>query len=700
MNLTLPQQLRAPLFRDDEPVIQGRPQTGASDPGGRIPRFGDTDFWDFNSVLRRPANVAPSTWRIRFAGPLTDPYWNLLTREVLMIAANPTHRAVINHGLSLGSTGVAVATMQNFVSYLRRLANWAAENGLPPCPDQWTSDVLRRRIKYMRDSTTTGPATTASHVTLLRQMTAMAPALSLPWPSDDPWPGKTARQVADYPMSSELVLKPVPPHIWFPLIRAAWTYIHTFAPDILRASHRYEKLKAAASTRILGRHEEVRTWLADPANKVPVRFENGRPTGSIPQPNYHYLALLLGFDRKSGNALFHGHSKRASERCRMAMEAVAEGRFCPDSIIDDLVHVTRPDGSTGPWHPGIDAYSLYHLRIALRNAAFVLVVGLSMMRDSEVQEITRDSVVEHYSSPAIASTLHKGRPGQPRKHWWITEPVAEAIAVAELLTESDRIFAAMPRRGTQKVHGVRLLRSFIDGVNQGRAWSGLDEIPDGYVRPHMFRRTMAMLTDQFAGSEIALGIQLKHIATRALANAATRGYAAGDASWAEHLKDAIEVARFRKIKDLFSLHKEGQVIGFGPGADRLTTAFDQIISTAKARGGDARVEEDLLRKTRVTIRFGALNNCLYDDTNPSGAVCLEHAVVPPGHTGPLHDRCRPDRCGNSMIGIEHIPIHDSHRRTQLKLLQTPGLPACRKQLITRELERVEAILDKAGEART
>ncbi|MEU3312796.1 hypothetical protein ABZ743_09075 [Streptomyces sp. NPDC006662] len=235
-------------------------------------------------------------------------------------------------------------------------------------------------------------------------------------------------------------------------------------------------------------------------------------------------------------------------------------------------------------------------------------------------------------------------------------------------------------------------------MNQGRAWSGLDGIPDGYVRPHMFRRTMAMLTDQFAGSEIALGIQLKHIATRALANAATRGYAAGDASWAEHLKDAIEVARFRKIEDLFTLHKEGQVIGFGPGADRLTTTFDQIISTAKARGGDARVEEDLLRKTRVTIRFGTMNNCLYDDTNPSGAVCLEHAVVPPGHTGPLHNRCRPDRCGNSMIGIEHIPIHDSHRRTQLKLLQTPRLPACRKQLITRELERVEAILDKASEA--
>ncbi|MFJ5294392.1 hypothetical protein [Streptomyces sp. NPDC088348] len=34
----------------------------------------------------------------------------------------------------------------------------------------------------------------------------------------------------------------------------------------------------------------------------------------------------------------------------------------------------------------------------------------------------------------------------------------------------------------------------------------------------------------------------------------------------------------------------------------------------------------------------------------SGAICLENTVIPPGHSGPLSDRCRPDRCGNSMIG--------------------------------------------------
>lgn len=101
----------------------------------------------------------------------------------------------------------------------------------------------------------------------------------------------------------------------------------------------------------------------------------------------------------------------------------------------------------------------------------------------------------------------------------------------------------------------------------------------------------------------------------------------------------------------------------------------------------------MLRKARITIRFGTLNHCLFDHANPAGALCLESAVVPAGHTGPLEERCRPDRCRNSLIGPEHIPIHDTHRRTQLTLLQTPGLPECRQALIHRELERVEAVLD-------
>ena len=242
-----------------------------------------------------------------------------------------------------------------------------------------------------------------------------------------------------------------------------------------------------------------------------------------------------------------------------------------------------------------------------------------------------------------------------------------------------------------------MTEKFIAFANAGRVWSGLDEIPAGDARPHMFRRTMAMLTDQFPGSEIALGIQLKHVATRALANRATQGYAASDPAWSEHLESAIDAARFRRITDLYQAHKDGQPIGFGPGTDRVTDVFEEIQATVAARGGDARVEESLLRKARITIRFGTLNHCLFDEANPAGAVCLEHAVVPAGHTGPLEERCRPDRCRNSLIGVEHIPIHDAHRRTQLTLLNTPSLPTVRQALIRRELERVEAVLDTIPE---
>ena len=68
--------------------------------------------------------------------------------------------------------------------------------------------------------------------------------------------------------------------------------------------------------------------------------------------------------------------------------------------------------------------------------------------------------------------------------------------------------------------------------------------------------------------------------------------------------------------------------------------------------------------------------------------------MPEGHKGPLHDRCRPDRCANSVIGPEHVPIWASERRTLLKLIDTPGLSPCRKEALQRELSTVETILDK------
>ncbi|MFD6967845.1 integrase [Streptomyces sp. NPDC059949] len=680
------------LFRTDEPVIQGRPLLpGARSGDTRVPLFGDTDVMDFNGVVNKPANRDPSWWRIRFAGPLAEPHWNLLAREIVMILANPQHEQLQARELHFGFDPWGVGTINLHMGCLRGAITWAREQGLSDDPGRWTVADLRQRVESLKDQV--APSTLTRHIAFFKKLASFAPALSCGWPAADPWPGKLAGQVAGDVRDGEMSTRAIPPDIWFPLVRAAWAYVHDFAPDILRALRLVERLGQDAVASSANKDTALDRYLADTSNKIPCHYDPQWPTELQPEVHWAILGLLLGVKETSHGALFGRSSPAARRRRAKVLLAVQEGRHAFGLPLD-LVHVRQPDGSNGPWHPGFDLYELSNLATTLRNASFVLVAALSMMRDSELQEITRGSVVEHYNAPAIASTLVKGHEGRPRRHWWISEPVAEAIAVAEELSpHAHRVFVTLrPGAVNEELDGGAMVDSFIASVNAGVACSGLDAIPKGKVRPHMFRRTMAMLTDQFAGSEIALGIQLKHIATRALANRATRGYASPDPAWAEHLEHAVHAARFRRLQDLYEAHGRGGNIGFGPGAQRLKDAFDQIADTAKARHGDARVEADLLRKARITIRFGILNNCLFDERRPSGALCLENAAVPEGHTGPLEDRCRPDRCPNSVITTDHAQIYEAHHRTQLQLLQIKDLPATRKALITREAERAEAVL--------
>ncbi|MDG5807234.1 integrase [Streptomyces ossamyceticus] len=695
MILALPQQRRPSLFRDDEPVVQGRPLLPeARESGAYVPRFGDTGLWDFNGVLKRPANANASDWKIHFSQGLEDPYWNLLTRELMMLIFNQRHPAVLKSGVVLDGAA-SPRTLIRIASCLRTTIRWASEEGLSTSPDRWTAEDLRQRIASL---VTEGlsPDTIRNYVTSLKNLAAAEPALSLPWPAGDPWPGQSARSVAKTAPRRFLATPTVPPTTWFPLVRAAWTYIHDFAPDVLRADRRLHELRSSARPSVRGLDQRLEEWLANPQNKIPVHAATAENQG--PQVQWKLLMLLLGYEPEAHSAISAPTCPARVRRRILITDAAADGRTTTHALTGDLAQVVRPDGSTGPWHPGIDQRALFDVKTALRDAAFVLVVGLSMMRDSEIHEILRDPVVEHYSTPAIASTKIKGTTNRPGKHWWIAEPLVEALAVAEAVSQHpERVFSpvhASKLDGT--LDGVDMLVAFMAFVNSARAWTGLDEIPAAYVRPHMFRKTMAMLTDQFPGSEIATGIQLKHLAKRALANASTRSYAASDAEWAKYLDDALDNVKFRKIKDLYERHTAGEEIGFGPGAERVKDAFDQITATVKARTGDARTADSLLRTTRIHIRFGMLNNCTADHTNPVGAVCLENAIVPEGHTGPLDERCRPDRCANSMIGPEHLPIYDSHQRTQLQLINDPSTPACRRDLAERELDVTRNVLKMAG----
>jgi hypothetical protein len=199
-------------------------------------------------------------------------------------------------------------------------------------------------------------------------------------------------------------------------------------------------------------------------------------------------------------------------------------------------------------------------------------------------------------------------------------------------------------------------------------------------------------------------MQLKHMATRALANRHTQGYSAQAPAWAKYFDAAAEVSRFQKLRDLYDAHRRGDTIGYGPGADGLTRSFDAVAHAAdklraagQARHGDVRVEYDLLRKTHLSLRFGKLNHCAMNDADTSGARCIENAIVPEGHRGPLIDRCQPGRCANSIIAPEHLPIWRTEEQSLLTLLETPKAAPGRRAQLQHQLDDVRAVIRRTAQ---
>ncbi|MGW4759842.1 hypothetical protein [Streptomyces chartreusis] len=89
---------------------------------------------------------------------------------------------------------------------------------------------------------------------------------------------------------------------------------------------------------------------------------------------------------------------------------------------------------------------------------------------------------------------------------------------------------------------------------------------------------------------------IKHVATRALANTTTQASTETPPAWAQYLRTAISERRFERVTELFAAD-DREPIGDGPGADHLRETFAAIRATAsemratnQAQRGDVRGE--------------------------------------------------------------------------------------------------------------
>ncbi|MFJ5819844.1 hypothetical protein ACIQGT_39055 [Streptomyces sp. NPDC093108] len=783
MHSPAPQSHQSQAFQDDE-LVFGTAHHLLD--GAEVPVFGEPRSWP-GDCIRRPSNRPKAMWTVYF--PVDDPLRNLQLREVAFALLNPTHRSLRRASVFLLAEPPALNTVNQVCRSLNTVMRWAEDNERHSDLGQWGPDGWQEFLDEQAQECS--GAVIRHFVHAIRRLVGVAAIVTGLSEFSDPWKGESAAEVARKTVGfaeksrEELATPSIPPSTWWPLMRAAWAYIHTFGPDVLDLRDRLAKQPQAtrgernpqtattdeldrkvrqwladsanavpvherewrgipagtpmwttlsqlisdgASSCLFGRGNHVngrqrarremvaeaaaegrvrpvvgwdgisvtdgrayaprshrpdgRTaeqldaalarWLADPDNKVPVRARDDA-RGDAGTPVYGTLARHV-FQRAKSD-LF-GNSATGQRRRRMVAAAVAEGRVT--SVAGEANHryltlpcpsfalVTGLDGEQRPWRSTITRRELDDELRMVRAACYVFAAGLSLMRDSELQEIERGALTTYFGSPAIVSRKIKNDPSQPELFWWIIEPVAEALAIAERLSwHESHVFATLrPPAGSQQtgrrgIEAAQDIDFFIEHINTGRDRTGLTEIPPARVRPHMFRKTMSLITGREPDSEIALGLQLKHAARRALANRTTVNYGQMDATWVKEFDHELEWAAARRMVELLKARQSGESVAVGPGAARLHARLDKVIDTVVTEGhlrgqiADEQVQATLLHAEFPDLHLGTLNHCMWDAAQ---AECQNALPADQRGKAPLIGACQPARCRNSAVTRSHAPI--------------------------------------------
>ncbi|KMV14518.1 hypothetical protein ACT17_29940 [Mycolicibacterium conceptionense] len=668
-----------PPFSPDEPVL---PEARRVAPGPE-PRFGDMPRWDLAAAGIAP-NVSPHNAQLRFDDLPDD--WVPIAKTLAMAMLQPTHAAVREAHVYRSNRPYKTKSIQHALTELRHLAKWANDFGHTADLSRWTDDDC---VAYLASVRTTRAAT-AEHSAndLLRHLVGFGALM---------YNGGLRVTVRSSKTGStgEIKTPVIPPDAFWPLIRACWAYIDLFAPDVLAARDEIETLDASPkpdkwpAAQTIDR--AIDSWLASSGGFVPLHiYTLGR--GTAGEINWDGLALCttpriraLNFYNESGPA--------RRQRIRDAIAAGTPTKYGYSSVQPAVVD--RPDGTQGPWIKGFDRVIVSKELTQIRNAAYIFVAIMTMMRDSEVQGIAAGSVSTYYGAPAVTSTLHKGQTGAGTpQRWWVSPPVVRALEIAERITlDPSRLFGSV-RTGTNRdLAGFdqhEQIRSFVDWVNAHSPHNGLDPIPTKALAPHMFRRTMAVITANEPDGEIALGITLKHNATRALANATTSGYAAPTPEWAKEFDHHAKEAAAGELVADWARHADGERTARGPGATTFVGGLSNVTDRAETRVavGNERMLRNLLRDEFATIRLGTLNHCLGD---PSKALCLEGVSAAVKAGGPIPSMCQPATCRNSVITDKHLPVWQHEETDLIEKLKDKKMADVHRQRLETQLADVRRI---------
>jgi len=619
------------LFTTDEPVVAGR------DNG---PKFGD-EVWDFSALVVRQSQ---GTKRL-YLDNIPEPYQRM-TREMLMVLAQPTHPAVIAAGIVQPRKPAATSNLISIGTLMGAIAQWATERGLD-APSTWTpgdAQALLRDLGEGRGPTGVAlqPGTLRHYVTALKRMREFGPVYSTGGLSFMPWGATPAQVVVGGAAVMENETSPMPWEMWSPLISAAWKIVSEFSDDIISAN----EADKAVSRNALGPVGDVgvqklRDWL-DAGNKIPlstgVGLNAGQPRGNI---NITLLCRLVGINTV---LLRPAHRSHREEATRILETAASDPQRCLyGGVYEPTATVTQLDGSQTTWVSEIGMTEARYFRTVLRGACWIIIASLTGMRDSEIQELRRGAITEQDGLPAISSTQFKGQAseiGQDRD-WWAPEPVLRAIRVLErLITHDGYLFARGESESGVYAHepDVARLVEFVNadpaerrGRGHGLGLRDIDVSSRVPINQQTLRRSFSVLAAQHPGAEIGLGIQLGHAALRMTTN---------------YARDSQQ-----QVAQLFN--DERRVIARNQAATIITGAAPvsgkRDIEITEFR---AQIVADDTRADAITdaladrYHVGTFNDCMF---------AAERAACGPEGPHLASQHCATSDCANALFLTRHRP---------------------------------------------
>ncbi|OHU01587.1 hypothetical protein BKG61_08755 [Mycobacterium syngnathidarum] len=591
-------------------------------------------------------------------------------KNVLMTLACPDHEAVIEAGVIRRGDGASPSAVYNSFLKLVAIAKWSDDRGIA-CFSDWNQADADRFLDDLhagqhRKNGLGVSAGSARHyvgtLRLLRECSGVLPDAF----GFFPWAGRSSADVSGYVKHTENVTAPLPWESWAPLIAASWAIVDKFSGDITAAVD----ARAALPTEPRGpaginAYRVLVDW-ARRCGPMPLHTGFGRTKQTRGEPNSRLLQRLLGI-----NASFLTNPRRyMPEAVALINEAAAD----PERAIFGGLHtptavVVHSDGTTSTWVDELGLGEAEYFESVLRGACYALIAGLTGMRDSEIQELTRDTCTTREGLAALRSIQHKGNgnPEGQRREWWAPRPVIRTIEVLNDLAKHSTHLFARGRANTGSYDPNRDVSRLIDFVNgdpatrpgRGRGL-GLDriEIPKGQsVTATSLRRSFSVFATTHPGAELGLGIQLGHSAWRM-----TTGYMSDGQQQAVRLMDD---ERKRVLhRDAAKLLQDDSPVA-GPAAHHVSGFRAQIISNPDRA-------DRLTARLAERLHLGLTNDCMW---NPATSSCG-------GDRPKLGDHvCVGVDCTNALLRPAHIGVIVSAiARIDTYLDQQRGHPALIEQM--------------------